>query len=346
MMKIKGRDKEASIIRKANLACAAGRLLLGEITTWQEFLEPETVDYSSLPRKQLKSGKFDVQKNLKDRIDDFCKSNFSNMTQTKLVSLYEELKKHRSLEIPYTEFQDKYSPVKGFYEKGYPEHSTVCISLWGLQYRFPEHDFSNDMIIAIEQLIMTDKKLDEYHEKQHTQLVKAKDDISDLIRKTESAKRQILQTAFSLLECYLNGLAWSYFQNNNEELSNRRSNTLQDTSNVTLRDKIRKYPFIIFNEELDENIYRFLMDEAKQFRDSLMHPSPFSAPEKFGGYDKLEKIYNLDLGTISKLVKGVIEVIEKIESMKGKTAPVPIWFPEITKAANNLLHRSAKSSAR
>ena len=40
-MKTKGRDKEASIIRNANLACAAGRLLLGEITTWQEFLEPD-----------------------------------------------------------------------------------------------------------------------------------------------------------------------------------------------------------------------------------------------------------------------------------------------------------------
>ena len=55
------------------------------------------------------------------------------------------------------EFRDRYSPVKGFYEKGYPEHSTVCISLWGLQYRFPEHDFSNDLIIATDQFIKTDK---------------------------------------------------------------------------------------------------------------------------------------------------------------------------------------------
>ena len=77
-----------------------------------------------------------------------------------------------------------------------------------------------------------------------------------------------------------------------------------------------------------------------------MHPSPFSAPEKFGGYDKLENIYNLDIETISKSVNGVIEVIVQIESMKGKTAPIPIWLPEIKKAANNLLHRSAKSRAR
>ncbi len=342
-MKIKGRDKEASIIRNANLACAAGRLLLGEISTWQEFLEPGTIAYSSLPRRQLKSGKFDVQKNLKDRIDGFCQSNFSSMTQTKLLSLYEVLKTHRSLEIPYTEFRDKYSPIKGFYEKGYPEHSTVCISLWGLQYRFPEHYFSNDMIIAIEQLINADKKLDDYRKRQHNQLVKTKEHIADLIRKTEAAKRQIMQTTFSLLECYLNGLAWSYFQKNNTGLSKRKVKILQDTSNVTLRDKIQKYPFIIFDKMIDESIYRFLLDEAKQFRDSLMHPSPFSAPEKFGGYDKLEKLYNLDIETISESVKGVIDVIEKIESMKGKTIPIPIWLPEIKTVANNLFQQSAKN---
>ena len=113
-MKIKGRDKEALIIRNANLACAAGRLLLGEISTWQDFLQTETVDYSSLPRKQLKSGKFDVKKNLKNRIDGFCKSNFSSMTQMKLVSLYEELKAHRNLEIPYTEFGILHFPVNTF----------------------------------------------------------------------------------------------------------------------------------------------------------------------------------------------------------------------------------------
>ena len=47
-------------------------------------------------------------------------------------------------------------------------------------------------------------------------------------------------------------------------------------------------------------------------------------PEKFSGHDKLEKICDPDLGAISQLVEGVIEVIEKIESMKEKTTPIPI----------------------
>ena len=108
-MSTKGRDKEASLIRDANVASAAGRLLLGEISSWNDFLEPDLIDYASLPRRQLKSGKNDIQKSLQGRIDGFCKSNFQSMTRDKLVLLYEELKAHRRLEIPYIEFSRKYS---------------------------------------------------------------------------------------------------------------------------------------------------------------------------------------------------------------------------------------------
>ena len=239
------------------------------------------------------------------------------MTRAKLVALYNALKAHRRLEIPYIKFCENYSPINRFYEKGYPEHSTVCISLWGMQYRFPEHDFSNDMVIAINQVEKAEEGLKNYRGLEHKQLSKDKIKIADLIRKTESAKRQVMQTAFCLLECYLNGLAWAHYQKENKStLSKRKTNTLKDTSNVTLRDKIRKYPKIIFGKELEENVFHFILDEAKQFRDYLMHPSPFSAPEKFGGYDKLEKLYNLDIETVNKTVSGILEIIEKIESMK------------------------------
>ena len=333
-MSLKGREKEAILIRNANLACTAGRLLLGEISSWQEFLEPDAVDYSKLPRRQLKSGKYDIQTSLQRRIDEFCKSNFPKMTRAKLVALYNALKAHRRLEIPYIKFCENYSPINRFYEKGYPEHSTVCISLWGMQYRFPEHDFSNDMVIAINQVEKAEEGLKNYRGLEHKQLSKDKIKIADLIRKTESAKRQVMQTAFCLLECYLNGLAWAHYQKENKStLSKRKTNTLKDTSNVTLRDKIRKYPKIIFGKELEENVFHFILDEAKQFRDSLMHPSPFSAPEKFGGYDKLEKLYNLDIETVNKTVSGILEIIEKIESMKDGNSPYPIWLPKVKTAA-------------
>ncbi len=345
-MSAKGRDKEASLIRDANLACAVGKLLLGEMSSWQEFLEPDLVNYSELPRKQLKSGKLDIQKSLQGRIDGFCKSNFQKMTSDKLVRLYGKLKAYRRLEIPYLEFCKTYSPINNFQKTGYPEHSTVCISLWGMQYRFPEHDFANDIVIALEQLFESGSELKKYQEQEHNKLKRDKELISGLIRKIESAKRQIMQTSFSLLECYLNGLAWSFYNKVNESgLSQRKTDLLKDTSNVNLRDKVRKYPGAIFGKELNEGIYRFILDEAKPYRDSLMHPSPFSAPEKFGGYDKLEKLYNLDEDIVVKTVFGVIGIVEEAEKMKGENTPVPAWLPEVKAAANKALHPTKNRDA-
>lgn len=344
-MSLKGRDKEAKLIHKANVACATGRLLLGEIDSWHEFLEPSLKDYTKLPRKQLKSGKYDIQNSLQDRIDGFCKSNFQKMTHDKLVRLYDELKAHRGLEIPYLEFCNKYSPINNFYKKGYPMHSTVCISLWGMQYRFPEHDFSNDMVIALSQFYEADTELENYRGIDHKKIKSNKGDVSKLIRQVESSKRQIMQTAFSLLECYLNGLAWAFYKNADKtEFSKRKTDLLRDTTNVSLRDKVRKYPNAIFEKELEEKSYHFVLNEAKPYRDSLMHPSPFSAPEKFGGYDKLDKLFNLDKEIIVKTVFGVIEIVEGIEKMKGENIPVPKWLPEVKEAANKALHLTAGSA--
>ncbi len=333
-MALKGRDKEANLIRDVNVACAAGRLLLGELSSWEEFLEPDLVNYSELPRKQLKSGKYDIKTNLQQRIDNFCKSNFPKMSCSKLVMLFEELKAHRRLEIPYLDFCKKYSPINDFHKKGYPMHSTVCISLWGLQYRFPEHDFSNDLVISLNQLIEAEAELDTYRNAEHEKLKYEKNNISSLVRKSESSKRQVMQASFSILECYLNDIAWEFHNNEGQTLSKGKTKLLKDISNVTLRDKIRKYPLTIFGKELDEKTYKYILDEAKQYRDSLMHPSLFSAPEKFGGYDKLAKLYNIDMEIIVKTVFGVIKIVEEIETMKGKNTPELIWLPEVKEAAN------------
>jgi hypothetical protein len=40
-----GRDKEASIIRQANRAAAVGRLMLGEMRHWAEFLDADQIDF-------------------------------------------------------------------------------------------------------------------------------------------------------------------------------------------------------------------------------------------------------------------------------------------------------------
>jgi len=128
-----GRDREIKLIRKANRAAAVGRLMLGEITTWQEFLAADNIDLKKTPRKNLKGAVKDINLRLKKEIEKFCKKNFESISQDLLSNLYEGIKQYRGIEMPLKEFEQKYAKIKKDVIKGCPPHLTVHISLWGLQ---------------------------------------------------------------------------------------------------------------------------------------------------------------------------------------------------------------------
>jgi hypothetical protein len=148
MDQLSGRNREVIIIRQANRAAAVGRLMLGEMNHWGEFLGADQIDLTTLPRRQLKSGKADVKKRLSLELDKFCERNFQGMTQQRLSEMYEDIKAFRGMEMPLSEFEHRFAPVLRSVLKGNPAHLTVSISLWGLQYKIPEEELSQDIMEA------------------------------------------------------------------------------------------------------------------------------------------------------------------------------------------------------
>jgi hypothetical protein len=63
-------------------------------------------------------------------------------------------------------------------------------------------------------------------------------------------------------------------------------------------------------EESDRDFDAIL--EVKHVRDSLMHPSPFSQPEKYGGRDKLAMIYNLDHAEVETCLSNTVSALLRI----------------------------------
>jgi hypothetical protein len=144
------------------------------------------------------------------------------------------------------------------------------------------------------------------------------------------------------MEAYLNGIAWDYIQANDvSKLSNRKRKLLEDTFSVSIRDKLTKYPQIISGHNLwqvDKNqvLLTGFLRIAKPFRDSLVHPSPFSAPEKFGGYDKLKKVYRIDYATALVIVNLLVELIELIHSQVcNENEMLPEWFVQLKSDVRN-----------
>ena len=273
-----GRETEAQIIRQANRAAAVGRLMLGAMSGWQEFLDSDSVDLESLPRRQLKSGAADAKKRMSREIKRFCSINFENMTEAKLSQLYEMIKAHRGIEFPLKQFEQEYSKVLPRVITGFPPHCTVVFSLWGLQIKFPEDILSKDIYEAINTAHEADAERLKYRQDRAKKGVFAK-----LERKRDHAARSCILSCFNLVEAYLNGIAWDFAQDTDAfaSLSKRQQKLISDSGHVTLRDKLLKYPAIVSGsplwDESDDTVggehYLFLPRNRMKIKGKMINGS-------------------------------------------------------------------------
>ena len=343
-----GRDREIKLIRNANKAAAVGRLMLGEIKSWQEFLEVETFDLKSISRKKLKSGASDVKARLNNEIEKFTRRNFEDASQKNLVILYEKIKVYRGLEMPLTEFEEKFFKIKKSTYKGHPSHLTVSISLWGLKFQYPEDELSKDISEGLSIAVSVTKELNDFKKSGHSIMAQQQNRIGEKWRLRKYASRSVLISCFNLMEAYLNGLAWDFRQNAPElTLSNREKDLLDDSFSVSIRDKLKRYPKIISRNENWEKeapeIDSFL-EIIKPFRDSLVHPSPFNAPEKFGGYNKLRNLYRIDVDTAVLCSNLTVTIIEKIHNfINSEDENLPGWLMDLKEKVQNIAEITEES---
>ena len=195
---------------------------------------------------------------------------------------------------------------------------------------------AKDLIEALNIAVAVEISLEEYKKKHHSENRENRTQIGTLTRQKSFASRSAVISCFNLIEAYLNGLAWDYVQTHGtEHLSNRKKSLLEDTTQISTRDKLTKYPKTITDRQLwdepDEELEGFI-GTLKPFRDSLMHPSPFSAPEKHGGYDKLSLFYRVDCDTGLLTAKLLVNLVKRIQKhVYEEQAVLPVWIDELDK---------------
>lgn len=334
MSQLTGRKREADRIRRANRAAAVGNLMLGKLNSWEKFLEPDIVDLEKLPRRQLKSGVSDINERLLPEIEEFCRRNFHDMDVQKLSLLYEEIKEFRGIESPLKEFEKKYGKIRREVLKGNPNHLTLSISLWGLKFQFPEDEITKDILTALDIVVQSQDQIKNYKGVSHRKLEANINHIASLMRQEKFSSRSIVLSCFNLIEAYLNGLAWDYLEKTDlRKLSNTKQKLLKDTNQTPIRDKLRKYPAVIAGKELwedNDQLLESFIDTIKPFRDSLVHPSPFSAPLNFGGYDKLRLFYRVDYDTALMSVDIVVKIIKRIHAhVYSSETTLPKWIQDL-----------------
>ena len=309
--------------------------MLGELRTWEEFLCPEVEELAAKPRRVLRSLHENAKKHLQGEIAKFCRSNFADMDKRKLSRLYEEVKAFRGLVMPLDAFEQKFSKILPAVRAGAPAHANVHISLWGLQFWFPEDALAKDLRTALAMLQEISQQLEPLENTKHVDLISQRAQLTELLRRKMFASRSAVLTSFNLLESYLNGIAWDFTRQPHAlaQLSQRQQKLIKDTSGTSITDKMQKYPTIISNRVLDkktQDLLGVLKDTVKPFRDSLVHASPFSAPERFGGYNKLRALYRVDVDTAQLAISMVVEAIHLINAhIHGPDVAEPRWLSEL-----------------
>lgn len=341
-----GRVRELREIQKFNQAAAIGRLMLGEFNSWEEFVRAAEPDYSTFRRRALRALREDVRSRLRGEIKKFCDQNFNNMTVSKLARIYNDVGRSLphwgSLSIPLTTFSKEYAPAKERVLLGAPEYATVVVSLWGLQFMYPEDFISKDILVHQDELKITTEELRKHSKRNHQSVQNRQEKIQILIQRERAAARACVLSSFILLEAYLNGIAWVFCQDTKklQSLSNRQQKFLTDQASISIRDKLLKYPKIISGNNLwepNDEAFEGFIEFVKPFRDSLVHPSPFQAPERFGGYDKLTRFYAIDTIFATMVLGWVLLLIQEVnDHVFGQSKKLPDWYESLKEA-----HQSA-----
>jgi len=161
-----------------------------------------------------------------------------------LSQIFDEIKTSHGLELPLHEFESRFAELREEVLLGNPAHLTLSISLWGMQFKYPEDELAKDVAEAIEIAENAEKQLMDYEKNTHFQHRLNRTEIKTLVRQKLFGSRAALIACFNLIEAYLNGLAWDFLQSNTT-ISNRRRKFLDDSASVSIREKLLKYPEII-----------------------------------------------------------------------------------------------------
>lgn len=327
-----GRKREAGEVVKYQRAAEVGRLMLGELISPMKWIFYD--QYLDKPRRELQEQRNAIRAYLRGEVERFCRTNFEGVKPEDLARLYEPLYAHgSSWRLPLSEFVQLLGQPKEGVLKGAPLHSTVCLSyLWGLQTEYPEMHLVRDLAYSFNRAVEAERGFKEYDEIPRSRAKTKKEKIAELERSGAFHRRMCVLSCFNLVEAYINGIAWAYVQTHDiSDLSNRKQKVLTE-GQTSILDKIVKIPQIVTGQspgplESDCETLSVFRDTIKPFRDSIVHASPFAAPERFGGYEKLSKVYELNLETIRQTVDMTLNIIGLIHRFVGGNDLLPQWVP-------------------
>lgn len=335
-----GRSREIEEIVIYLRAAQVGRIFLGQANGKIGPVFPEIV--KDWPRPRIRAERERIRSYLAGEVKKFCRNNFPRLKPLQLAGIYERLFQNSGhLRLPLAEFQDfAKNDLRGSIFRDAPLHSTVLISAyWGLKVEFPEHHLMNDLAWSFNEMRTLGSEIGRLRKLSWEEKKEHEAEIAATLRHSSAVSRMCLISCFNLIEAYINGLAWEYAQSHRELLTRmtRKERDMIEEGSGSILNRVIEIPRIISGNPLTISADQYPLKEfdetIKPYRNSIVHASPFEVPEKFGGYNKLEKLYELESETVVLAVKVTRDLIGHLHRHIGGKNDLPRWFFQWTPKA-------------
>ena len=150
--------------------------------------------------------------------------------------------------------------------------------------------------------------------------------------------RNAVLAGFYFVEAYLNGVAFDYLLRSRKVLMTEEADLLPERDSkkgkgglVAFERKIKEYPKVILGLQhpplTESNCaeLKFLLNEAKDVRDAIVHQSPRLNPDTLETC-KLKPMVALELNEVTKVVDAIINFVRKLNEILGKHGQDLSWL--------------------
>ena len=210
----------------------------------------------------------------------FITRNFARCDYNELARLCDAVNPGLGLYLRLDEFEKSFFALAEPVRRRFPFYAHVSISIFGLQFEFPEHHFLNDLDAAFEDLKETRQRIDDLGATGQT-MKSRRNDIAPLISREKFISRSMVSASFSLVEAFLSGLFFTALSTHALGSLHCDEDLLKYVKNkdkgATLKDRIDR--IVMFaspghaNGQSDP--FRTLIEVGKRYRDAIHHTTPF-----------------------------------------------------------------------
>ncbi|WP_430436318.1 hypothetical protein [Oceanibaculum nanhaiense] len=303
-------------------ALVISRLMLEDFDDWKAFeVERETATkiHNRRTARHVSTQIGRSYSHLTNEIRNFIEKNFCRCGYEDLAKLCKEIEPGVGLHVRLDKFEELFFPINPEIKDKVPFYTNVSISLWGLQFEYPEHHFIKDLEDGFSILKETIIKIDDFQSDSKNPK-KHRDEISHLIGREKFISRSLVSAAFSLVESYISGLFFTALhlrKLGQFPCDETFLNYAKNKESSALKSRIDQIVKFSSQGKADGSDIPFgdFIRVGKYFRDAIHHTTPFERKNmNLEAGQRLEALYDVKTDVAAGCMLLALDSILKISS--------------------------------